>query len=275
MRFHKLNGAGNDFIIINNIEEKLPAGSFAGLAKKLCERHLSIGADGLMIIEKSDMADFKMLFYNSDGSVGEMCGNGARCICRYGFEAGLSGKSQTVETASGIVTGKRLDARRYKIEMTKPTVINLDCEVEYAGAGVGCSYIELGVPGLPHAVVNMPGLRGLDERVLFELGRGIRCCAEFPKGVNANFYDITGKDAVFMRTYERGVEDFTYACGSGAVSVALVLYLKGELSGNHLDAEVTGGRLEVDIEKNGEDFILYLTGPTNMVAAGEVLDEEL
>ena len=97
MRFWKMNGAGNDFIIINNMEEKIPGEKFPYIAKTLCERHLSIGADGFMVVEKPSnpsAADYRMLFFNSDGSMGEMCGNGARCICRYGFENGLSGKVQ-------------------------------------------------------------------------------------------------------------------------------------------------------------------------------------
>ena len=103
MKFYKFNGAGNDFIIINNLQEHIAPEHFPLLARTLCERHLSIGADGLMLVAPSDRADFRMEFYNSDGTAGEMCGNGARCICRYGYEMGLSGETQTVETASGIV----------------------------------------------------------------------------------------------------------------------------------------------------------------------------
>ena len=110
MKFWKMNGAGNDFIILNNLEERLPLEALPRIARTLCERHMSIGADGLMAVEAADQGgDFKMLFFNSDGSAGEMCGNGARCICRYGFENGLAGETQTVETASGTVTGNPFD----------------------------------------------------------------------------------------------------------------------------------------------------------------------
>ena len=99
MRFTKMNGAGNDFIILNNLEERLPRDRFPAIARLLCHRHLSIGADGLMVVDTpTEGGDYRMLFYNSDGSMGEMCGNGARCICRYGYEHGLAGERQTVET---------------------------------------------------------------------------------------------------------------------------------------------------------------------------------
>lgn len=275
MRFYKINGAGNDFIVINNIEENIPAGQFPILAKTLCTRRMSIGADGLMVVEKSEIADIKMDFYNCDGSIGEMCGNGARCICRFAFEAGLSGGEQTVETCSGVITGNRLTKQQYRIEMTKPTCINTSCEVTALGKKIQCSYIELGDPPLPHAVVYMPDVNSVPVGELFELGKAIRENEAFPFGANVNFYDITGEDEVYIRTFERGVEDFTYACGSGTCSTALSLYLKGELKSGRLIANMRGGRLEVEVMQSGGEYSLYLTGPTNIVAFGEVLDEAL
>lgn len=275
MKFHKLNGTGNDFIIIDNMDGALDAAALAGMARKLCERHLSIGADGLMAVARSDRADFKMEFFNSDGSAGEMCGNGARCICRYGYEMGLSGEVQTVETASGIVTGQRIDKRQYRIRLTDPTVVKPDYAVELDGVRYECGYVELGNPGLPHAVIPMPGLRETEPRQLFELARALRFHPAFPKGANVNFYEPVGENHVFERTYERGVEDFTYACGTGTASVALILTLKGFSGGRGFTADMAGGRLTVDVAREGEAAALYLTGPTNIVAAGEILDEEL
>lgn len=148
MNFWKMNGAGNDFIIINNIEEKIPAENFKEIAIRLCERHMSIGADGLMIVEKPDGdADYKMIFYNSDGSLGEMCGNGARCICRFGFENHLAGKTQRIETTAGIVTGERISERSYKIRLNTPAVCRLDEDVSINNVHLKCSYVELGNPG--------------------------------------------------------------------------------------------------------------------------------
>ncbi len=276
MKFHKLNGTGNDFVIIDNMDGALSHETLSRMAKKLCERHMSIGADGLMAVARSDIADFRMEFFNSDGSVGEMCGNGARCICRYGYEMGLSGPTQTVETTSGVVTGQRIDKRLYRIRLTDPTVIKPDYSVELDGAQYECGYVELGSPGLPHAVIPMAGLRDTDPRQLFDMARRLRSHPAFPKGANVNFYEITGENCVFERTFERGVEDFTYACGTGTASVALILTLKGFSDGCGFNADMVGGRLVVDVEREGNEVTaLYLSGPTNIVAAGEILDEEL
>ena len=276
MRFYKLSGAGNDFIILDGIRETLPEERFPDMARTLCERRMSLGADGLMVVQPSERADFRMAFYNSDGSVGEMCGNGARCICRYGYETGLSGETQTVETVSGIVTGQRIDRRSYRVRLTEPTLIRPDFPIEIDGRRYDCAYVELGDPGLPHAVVPMPGLRELDERALSALAKTIRWHPAFPKGANVNFYDFIGKNHVYERTFERGVEGFTYACGTGTASVALILTLRGEVKGEDFRADMRGGRLFVDVEREGQSVTgLYLTGPTNIVAAGEILDEEL
>ena len=277
MKFWKMNGAGNDFIILNNLEEKLSADQFPRIAQILCERHLSLGADGLMVVDAPTQGgDFKMLFFNSDGSVGEMCGNGARCICRYGFETGLCGQTQTVETTAGIVTGQRIDRRCYRVRLNDPTTVKLDCPVEVDGVRYACSYVELGNPGIPHAVIPYAGLHQADENELRELGRAIRWHSSFPKGANVNFYEITGEDQVFERTFERGVEDFTYACGTGTGSVVTVLTLQGKVSGHGVRVSMTGGELVIDAERmNSRIESLYLTGPTNLVAQGEITDETL
>ena len=279
MKFWKMNGAGNDFVIINNMEEKIPAEKFPYVAKTLCERHLSIGADGFMVVENPNNpseADYRMVFYNSDGSMGEMCGNGARCICRYGYEKGLAGEVQRVETTAGIVTGERIDKRLYRVRLNDPCNLRLDEPVEIDGKTYICSYIELGNPGIPHCVVPISNLKDYPEAQLFELGRKLRYYKGYPKGANVNFCEIIGKDHIFERTYERGVEDFTYACGTGTGSVVTVLTLKGKVSGKNVKVDMTGGTLFIDVERE-EDKIknLYLTGPTNIVAKGEVTDEEL
>ncbi len=277
MKFWKMNGAGNDFIILNNFEERLPRESFPQIARMLCERRLSIGADGLMVVEAADQGgDFKMLFFNSDGSTGEMCGNGARCICRYGFENGLAREVQAVETTAGMVFGRRIDKRLYRIQLNDPTTIRLDCLLEVDGVRYACSYVELGNPGLPHAVIPYHNLRNADEQELRELGRKIRWNPAFPKGANVNFYELIEEDHFFERTFERGVEDFTYACGTGTGSVAAVLTLQGKVSGHQVRADMTGGTLVVDAERIHSHITeLHLTGLTNIVCKGEVTDEEL
>ena len=277
MQFWKMNGAGNDFILINNLEEHLPEEKLPQLARSLCQRHLSIGADGLMVVDAPKAGgDYRMLFFNSDGSVGEMCGNGARCICRYGYEKGLAGEEQRVETTAGLVTGQRIDQRMYRIRLNDPTTVKLDYPLEVDGVRYACSYVELGDPGIPHAVVPYAGLRQADENELRELGRAIRWHSAFPKGANVNFYELTGEDQVYERTFERGVEDFTYACGTGTGSLVTVLTLQGKVSGRGVRVSMTGGELTVDIDRVHSHITnLYLTGPTNIVCKGEITDEEL
>ena len=277
MKFWKMNGAGNDFLILNNLEKRLPREDFPRLARTLCERRLSIGADGLMVVEPPNQGgDYRMLFFNSDGTVGEMCGNGARCICRYGYETGLAGEVQRVETTAGLVTGRRIDRRRYRVRLNDPTTVRLDFPVEVDGAACPCAYVELGDPGLPHAAVPYPGLREADEDRLRSLGRRLRHHPAFPKGANVNFYELTGPDELYERTFERGVEDFTYACGTGTGSVVTVLTLRGEVSGHDVHVRMPGGELVIDVERDGNRVTdLYLTGPTNIVCKGEITDEEL
>lgn len=272
-----MNGAGNDFVVLNNLEEHLNVEDLPQVARTLCERHLSIGADGLMVVDAPDQGgDYKMRFYNADGSMGEMCGNGARCICRYGYENGLAGETQTIETTAGIVTGRRITSRLYKIRLNDPTTVRLDDPVEVDGIRYDCAYVELGSPGIPHAVVPYRDLKNADENELRELGRKLRWHPAFPKGANVNFYELTGEDTVYERTFERGVEDFTYACGTGTGSLVTVLTLQGKVSGHDVQVDMAGGRLIIDTVREGSAIRdLYLTGPTNIVAKGEVTDEDL
>lgn len=277
MQFWKMNGTGNDFIILNNLNGHLPVKIFPQIARTLCERHLSIGADGLMVVEAPTLGgDYKMLFFNADGSLGEMCGNGARCICRYGYENGLTGETQTVETTAGVITGQRIDKQLYKIRLNDPSTVELNYPIEVDGVMYNCAYVELGYPSIPHAVVSYPNLKNANAHALRELGRKIRWHKAFPKGTNVNFYDMLDEDTVYERTYERGVEDFTYACGTGSGSVVTVLTLMKKVSGHGITVETTGGSLMIDIElENSRVKNLYLTGSTNIVAKGEITDENL
>ena len=275
MRFTKMNGAGNDFILVENLHGELTQQQLSKLARTLCDRRMSIGADGLMaIVPAKANADFGMLFFNCDGTRGEMCGNGARCICRYGYETGLAGETQTIETTAGLVTGTRIDAKNYRIRLPDP--VNLQyLALDVDGKKVGCMYLELGNPGIPHAVVQYPGLREADEQELFEFGRKLRYHPAFPKGANVNFLEKTGENRFYERTWERGVEDFTYACGTGTGASVYALAEKRRC-GDHAEVEVNGGLLIVDIVRDGKKCRdLLLTGPASMVCAGEIFDEAI
>ena len=279
MKFTKMQGAGNDFIVINNMEEKLPQAQFAALARRLCTRRMSIGADGMMIVDApQNGGDYRMYFYNADGSLGEMCGNGARCIARYGYEKGLAGEMQRVETTAGLVVGQRRDKRMYTVRLNDITKFEQDVTAEIDGKTVQCDYLELGDPGLPHAVVMLDGDCAMTQEALRELGRKLRANSAFPKGANVNFCRVIGENEVEELTYERGVEDFTLACGTGTGSVVAALMCRGLVSGENTKVHVPGGELFITLNTDPQTqkiTDIYLTGPTNIVAEGEVCDEEL
>ena len=206
MEFWKMNGAGNDFIVVDDRQDAIADEKWPEIIRAVCERHMSIGADGFMVVKKPTYGgDYKMLFFNSDGSMGEMCGNGARCICRYGYENGLAGEVQKVETTAGLVTGWRVDQRLYRVRLNDPCNMRLDGKAEVDGVTYDCAYVELGNPGIPHAAVPVKNLKDFDTQTLFQLGRKLRHYKDFPKGANVNFYEIIGADHVYERTYERGV----------------------------------------------------------------------
>ena len=276
MEFYKMQGAGNDFIIIDNMKLKISVEKLSQIAKKLCQRRVSIGADGFMVVDYPDGdADFKMLFYNRDGSIGEMCGNGARCISRYAYINNIAGEKMTFETGAGIVRSEILEGRLVKVLLNSPELIELNNNIEVDGVNYECSYIELGNPGLPHVVVKY-NLQQADENKLREIGRKIRYYEGFPKGANVNFYQVLDETTSLVKTYERGVEDFTLACGTGSASTAVALILKGYLKCNYVEIINDGGGLFVEVEKcENKIDKLYLIGSTNVVAIGKVMDEDL
>ncbi len=271
MKFTKMQGAGNDFIIINNMDGQIDREFYSQLAARLCPRHIAVGADGLMVVEPAEQGgDFKMMFYNADGMQGEMCGNGARCIAKYGYENGLAGEEMTIETTAGFVKAWRKDKMEYRLRLNDVTTLQNGLKLEVQDKTYTCAYVELGNPGLPHLVVEMPGLREMRKNDLFDLGLALRAHPALLKGANVNFYEITGEDEIFERTFERGVEDFTYACGTGTGSVVSVLTKAGKVSGQNVAVTMEGGVLHIDVVREG-DIIkdLYLTGPATVVYEAE------
>ncbi len=277
IRFWKMTGAGNDFIIVGDMEERIPDGRFGALAKRLCDRRFGVGADGLMAVRPARAGgDYRMLFYNADGTAAEMCGNGARCICRYGYENGLAGEVQRVETPAGPVTGWRRNDTLYMVRLNDPTVLKTCVPAEVDGETYSCFYVELGSPGLPHAAVEFPGLRGADEQALAELGQALRYHPAFPKGANVTFYEFTDDGRLYARTYERGVEGFTLACGTGAASLVTALTAMERVDGWDVAVEMPGGTLRVTVDRDGDGSFkaLLLTGPTKVICKGVAAEEE-
>ena len=248
-----MNGAGNDFMVIDARGQKL---DFSKLAVELCKL---TGADGFMATDVSDVADFRLHFYNSDGSRGEMCGNGSRCICRFAFDNGIAGENMTVQTDAGIVYGKRLSQSQYVVKLNDPSVLDVNRKEDVA-------YIELGDPGVPHAVKEVPGLCWEMGSQLWDMAKALRHDPAFPKGANVNLYSWIGENTVRILTFERGVEDYTLACGTGSASTALTLWKKGELPGGELMLENRGGLLKVSIRDEG----IYLEGPTEVEKIYEI-----
>ena len=248
-----MNGAGNDFMVIDARDREL---DLAALAVELCA---VTGADGFMAVDRSETADFRLHFYNSDGSRGEMCGNGARCVCRYAYDRGIAGAEMTVQTDAGLVPGWRLDENRYRVRLNLPSVLDLKRKGEV-------SYVELGAPGVPHAVAEYRGDLWQDAGGLRETMRALRFDPAFPKGANVNFYQVLGEGEIRILTFERGVEDFTLACGTGCGSAACVLWRRGLLPGKTLTAHNRGGTLTVTVrEEAGQIREVLLEGPTEVV----------
>ena len=248
-----MNGAGNDFMVIDARGQDL---DFGALALELCKR---TGADGFMAVDYSQIADFRLHFYNADGSRGEMCGNGARCICRFAYDMGIAGETMTVQTDAGIVYGWRIDENQYRVRLNNPGVLDLARKGDIA-------YVELGDPGVPHAVQEIPGLSWDDRDALREQAKALRYDPAFPKGANVNMFTWLDESTIRILTYERGVEDYTLACGTGSASTVVVLWCKGLVSAGCLTVENPGGTLAVTIKgEQGTVSELTLEGPTQIL----------
>ena len=224
--FTKTVAAGNDFIIIDNRQKKLKSKlkyTYSELAKKLCQRHFSIGADGLIILENPTdplKADFKMLYFNSNGSQAAMCGNGARCIAYYAYMNKIADREMQIETLSGIIKAK-LTGTKVRILLPEPKDIKVDFSLKINSKELNVSFVNTGVP---HTVIFVSELQSVDVK---NLGRQIRYHKKFlPEGTNVNFVKVVSKHELKIRTYERGIEGETYACGTGAVASAVISGIK-------------------------------------------------
>ena len=258
MKVTYMNGAGNDFMVI---DARGLTPDFPRLAKEYCA---VTGADGFMAVDHSDKADFRLHFYNSDGTRAGMCGNGARCICRFAHDLGIAGEAMTVETDAGLVPGWRLDENRYRVKLNTPTTLDLNRKD-------GVAYVELGNPGVPHAVREYRGDLWKDADSLLATMRALRFDPAFPKGANVNFYQVLGSGEVRVLTFERGVEGYTLACGTGCGSVASVLWKKGQLPGGVLTAHNRGGILKLTVAgTDGTVDTVLLEGPTEVVRVYEL-----
>lgn len=265
--FTKMNGAGNDFVMVDNRSAQWNLDG--ALIARLCDRHRGIGADGLIAAEPplSDGAHLRMRYFNADGGEAEMCGNGARCFSRYG--AKLLGRTDSVcfDTLAGLITAELLGTE-VRLGMSTPHGLALNAEILAADRLLKVHFLNTGVP---HAVVFCEDLSQTDVRTL---GAALRYHAHFaPKGTNANFAQARPDGVLSIRTYERGVEDETLACGTGVVASALVHHL---LSGvpSPVSVHVRGGdTMRVGFQRSGETFSnVTLTGPADFVFEGQLAE---
>ena len=264
LRFTKMNGAGNDFILIDNRmgDVRLDRSQIA----QLCDRHRGIGADGILLLEKpGNRADFRMRYFNADGGEAEMCGNGARCFARFANKVAAAKEKISFETQAGLISAE-LKGDSVTLGMTEPTDLRLHLELGIAGENKTVHFINSGVP---HVVIPVVNIEDVDVR---HEGAAVRYHKIFsPSGTNVNFMEKRGAKKIAIRTYERGVEDETLACGTGIVASALIF---GATEGCHGPITVLprgGDELQVGFETVAGRFCnVTLTGPAQFVFEGTI-----
>lgn len=264
IEFTKAVATGNDFIIVDNRRKAIP-GKLASFAKKVCDRKHSIGADGLLAVERSGPADFRMRIFNSDGSEAEMCGNGSRCVALYAAVKKIAKPLMSIETMAGVLTAA-VNGNDVKVRLTDPTGIKWNLCLMIHKCPYMVNFVNTGVPHTIHFVED------LDKIDVKNLGSHIRYHGEFaPSGTNADFVKVVDKKKIRVRTYERGVEDETLACGTGAVASAIIA-AEAEKMTSPVTVETRGGeklRVHFDVV-DGEFKNIYLEGKAQLVFDGMI-----
>ncbi len=272
--FYKMSGCGNDFIIIDNRKKVVDENNLPDFIANVCRRKMSVGANGLILVENSETVDFKWQFFNSDGSRAEMCGNGARCVARFAYINRIAGTDMAFETDAGIISAKVINDR-VKIKMTDPEGLETDYKIELEKGPISVSSINTGVP---HVVTE---LDNIDNAEIVTLGREIRFHKHFaPAGANVNFIssvnhkDFENTGNLVIRTYERGVEDETLACGTGAVASAIVIAYKYRIKSPINFTARSGGILTIHYnEKQGQFYDIFLEGDARIIYKGELWED--
>jgi len=269
--FAKMSGTGNDFIVIDHRRSLVPQGEQENFVRKVCRRMFSVGADGVIFIENSEQADFSWKFYNADGSIAEMCGNGARCAARFAFAKGIADKKMSFETLAGIIEAEVMDDDEISLLMTSPFDFRTGLEADLDGTAHAMSFMNSGVP---HAVIFMDEGAAIPVK---KWGHEIRFHKLFqPEGTNVNFVQYLA-DGIRVRTYERGVEDETMACGTGAVAGAIFASASGKLDSPVTVTTSGGEKLTIvfDLQKDGTAENVHLQGPARIIYIGQLTAEAL
>jgi len=267
IEFVKAVGTGNDFVIVDNRQDKLNSDipDFSEFAKHICRRKLSIGADGLLVLEDSGSGDFKMRIFNPDGSEVAMCGNGARCAAVYAASKGWCGGNAVIETGAGKIEAV-ISENRVKLKMSDPRDIVLSRDIGIGKNLIKTHSINTGVPHVVHFIKQM------ENYPVKEVGSKIRYHKLFqPEGTNVNFVKITEDRRLIVRTYERGVEDETNACGTGSVASGIIAHLIHGISSPVDAMTASGDTLMIHFEEKNKRIVnVYLEGPANIVYEGNI-----
>ena len=268
LTFYKMSGSGNDFILVDNRSRIVDEKNLTEWIALICRRKHAVGADGFILIEPSKRADFKWRFFNADGGEVEMCGNGGRCAARLAYLNGIAGPRLRFETKAGLIRAE-VSGNRVKLEMPQPTTPELDYPINVEEEAFTVSSMTVGVP---HVVI------WVDELAMapvFKAGRAIRYHERYaPAGTNVNFVQPLENGTLAIRTYERGVEDETLACGTGSVAAAIVAAEKGMASSPATLKTAGGELLQVYFEKNGNVFCgVYLEGEARVIYEGRLWEE--
>jgi diaminopimelate epimerase len=271
--YTKMSGAGNTFIVIE--ESCLPEGTEPGpLAPSLCaEDHEHAGADGLIVVAPSELRDFEMLYFNRDGSTGMMCGNGGRCAVRFAADHGYVSDTSTVAFENaGVLYRARITERGVKVWFPDPRAVATNLDLEVLGAARRCHFADVGTP---HAILFVDDIHGVEHVADVDVARWgppVRRHRRFePHGANANFVEVVDAHRILLRTFERGVEGETGACGTGAISAALVAAIERGLVPPIEVTTSSGDRLWVDFELDGENARnVSLEGSADVMLEGEI-----
>ncbi len=267
--FCKMHGCGNDFIIIDNRENRLKNISLSSFTKKLCERKFNIGANGLMLVEDSLTADFRMRYFNADGSEGEMCGNGARCIAKFAYVNGIGSNWMNFETFDENYRARVLSDGQVKIYFPSLITdqIKMDQPFLYEGKTIKYHY---GFVGVPHTIFYHEEIEKMEDTDFTNLGRAIRYDKVFPKGTNVNGVHIINQNEIAVRTYERGVEEETFACGTGATASAIISSLRYDLK-PPIQVKTRGGYVVIDFNAHSNKLdSISLIGNAEIVFEGKI-----
>ena len=254
IHFYKYHGTGNDFILIDNRTNSVSLTSKQ--IASLCHRRFGIGADGLMMLELEEGYDFKMVYYNSDGNTGSMCGNGGRCMARFAYDLGMRRQEYHFIASDGPHKAGIDDKGIVRLKMNDVHAIENHSSYDFLNTGS------------PHFVKSVPDL---EMYPVYKEGKEIRNSDKFKaEGINVNFVEMLEEDKIFVRTYERGVEEETYSCGTGVTAAALV-NAHNDRGFNHIEIKTLGGELFVEFDKLGDERFenIWLYGPAVKVFEGE------